>query len=204
MDSSENLTRRERKKLETRQRLLTSAMELFRNQGFDATTVEEIAETASVAKGTFFNYFETKDAILPALAEWRLQQLGQALAIDPDIPASHVERIKATLTIVAQELLADHLPTRRLFAAIFHRRDVKPGRALTRLLADQVRQAQAAGEVRDDLDPAYIAGIIRALLFQQMMAWHHGTLDAPLSQLLCSAVDLLLDGVGGPRWGQAP
>ncbi len=74
-----NLSRRERKKRETRQRLMEAALRLFREHGYDATAVEDITQAADVAKGTFFNYFEAKDAILPALAGWRLQQLEEVL-----------------------------------------------------------------------------------------------------------------------------
>jgi TetR/AcrR family transcriptional regulator, cholesterol catabolism regulator len=61
--------RRERKKQEVAQRILGAALELFREQGYEATTVEQIAERADVAKGTFFNHFERKDALLAQLAD---------------------------------------------------------------------------------------------------------------------------------------
>ena len=48
-------SRRERRKEETRRRLLTAAERLFHAKGFEATTVEEIAAAADIAKGTFFN-----------------------------------------------------------------------------------------------------------------------------------------------------
>ena len=200
---NENLSRRERKKQETRQRLIEVALRLFRERGYDATTIGEITEGADVAKGTFFNYFETKEAILPALAEWRLRQLEQALEPERGAPASPVARIKLTLSLVAEELLDDRLPARRLFAAVAHHRDARPGRALLHLLAGQVQQAQAAGEIRADLDPLVVAGIIHALLFQQMMMWYHGHRPAPLPQMLEATVDMLLDGIGGPGWRQA-
>jgi TetR/AcrR family transcriptional regulator, cholesterol catabolism regulator len=61
--------RRERKKLEVERRIRDAALRLFHDKGYEATTVEEIAELADVAKGTFFNYFPRKDALLEALAE---------------------------------------------------------------------------------------------------------------------------------------
>ena len=201
---SKTLSRRERKKRETRQRLMEAALRLFREQGYDATTVEQIAESADVAKGTFFNYFETKEAILPALAEWRLGQLNEALMPERGAPASPVARIKLALRLVAADPLSDPAMARRLFAAGMCHRDIRPGRALLNLLAEQVRQAQAAGEIRADLDPIYLGGVIRALFFQQVMMWHHGYRPAPLPELLDAAVDLLLDGIAGPKWRQSP
>ena len=201
---SKTLSRRERKKRETRQRLMEAALRLFREQGYDATTVEQIAESADVAKGTFFNYFETKEAILPALAEWRLGQLKEALMPERGAPASPVARIKLALRLVAADPLSDPAMARRLFAAGMCHRDIRPGRTLLNLLAEQVRQAQAAGEIRADPDPIYLGGVIRALFFQQVMMWHHGYRPAPLPELLDAAVDLLLDGIAGPKWRQSP
>jgi AcrR family transcriptional regulator len=54
---TKSLSRRERKKLKTRQALFMAALSLFRGKGHAATTVEEITEKADVAKGTFCNYF---------------------------------------------------------------------------------------------------------------------------------------------------
>ena len=66
------LSRRERKKEETRHRIFHAAIDLFREKGFEQTTVDDITEKADVAKGTFFNYFPRKDAVLAYLSEERL------------------------------------------------------------------------------------------------------------------------------------
>jgi AcrR family transcriptional regulator len=198
------LSRRERKKQETHHRLMGAALQLFREQGYDATTVEQIAEAADVAKGTFFNYFETKEAILPAMAEWRLHQLEHVLLPERGAPPSPVARIKLALRLVAEDPLSHPVLTRRLFAARRHRLDVRPAHALADLLAEQVCQAQAAGEIRADLDPAYVGGLIRALFFQQLIMWHCGHHPVPLPEMLDAAVDLLLDGIAGPQWRRSP
>ncbi len=197
---NESLSRRERKKRETRQRLMEAALRLFQEQGYDRTTVGQIAEEADVAKGTFFNYFETKEAILPALVAWRLQELKEALLPERGAPVSPVARIKLALRLVAADPLSDPVLMRRLFAAGGYRKAVNPVHALADLLAGQVRQAQVAGEIRPDLDPLYLGGVLRALFFQQLMMWHHGHHPAPLPECLDGMVDLLLDGVAGPEW----
>ena len=58
------MTLRERKKLATWRAIQASALQLFDEQGYEATTVEQIAAAANVSRATFFNYFAGKDATL--------------------------------------------------------------------------------------------------------------------------------------------
>jgi AcrR family transcriptional regulator len=73
-------SRRERHKADVRDRLLRAAFELFGTRSFNATTVEDITQAADVAKGTFFNYFPTKELLLSEMGEHRLDILRAALA----------------------------------------------------------------------------------------------------------------------------
>jgi AcrR family transcriptional regulator len=61
-----NPGRREKRKEETRKRLLSTAIRLMTEQGFEALTVEAIAIAADVGKGTIYNYFRTKEDIVVA------------------------------------------------------------------------------------------------------------------------------------------
>ena len=55
---------RERKRQQTRQALISAAVQLFAEKGYDETTVAEIAAAAGVSTKTFFNYFASKDEVL--------------------------------------------------------------------------------------------------------------------------------------------
>jgi NADH:ubiquinone reductase (H+-translocating) len=65
------LNRADRKK-QTKQKILKAALTLFREKGFNDTTVQEITTKANVAKGTFFNHFPTKKSIMIELAQERI------------------------------------------------------------------------------------------------------------------------------------
>ena len=55
---------RERKKQKTKEAIQREAMRLFQEQGYDETTIEEIAEAAEISPSTFFNYFPTKEDVV--------------------------------------------------------------------------------------------------------------------------------------------
>jgi AcrR family transcriptional regulator len=59
-------SRRERKKQSTRQVLFETAVRLFATHGFDGPTIDQIAAAADIGKGTFYNYFSSKEEILVA------------------------------------------------------------------------------------------------------------------------------------------
>src|SRR5256886_16678450 len=67
--------RRQRRSADIRERLFRAALDLFAQRGFAETTVEDITEAADVGKGTFFNYFPSKDHILLAFGEMQLSKL---------------------------------------------------------------------------------------------------------------------------------
>src|SRR5580693_7079913 len=71
--------RRERHRTETRDRLYRAALALFAERGFLETTVEDITEAADVGKGTFFNYFPTKEHILAEFGGQRTAAVERAL-----------------------------------------------------------------------------------------------------------------------------
>jgi len=73
--------RRERRAAETRLRLFRCALKLFAERGLPNVTVEDITEAADVGKGTFFNYFATKEHVLGVMAEIQLGKVREAAAL---------------------------------------------------------------------------------------------------------------------------
>jgi len=77
----QDMGRRQRRGAETRVRLFRSALQLFAERGYSNVTVEDITEAADVGKGTFFNYFESKDQLLSVMAEMQLSKVREALSL---------------------------------------------------------------------------------------------------------------------------
>lgn len=110
---------REQKKTLTRDSIVRSASRLFRQKGFEATTVDEIALEAEVSRRTFFRYFATKEMVVfPHQAEYLLlfrSHLARGPESDP--PFARVRRACLSL---AREYMAsrdEHLEQQRIIQA---------------------------------------------------------------------------------------
>ena len=107
---------RERKKLRTRATLIDAAVELCNRQGFERTTVEQIAAIADVSPRTFSRYFATKDAVVLAFIDDVVKKIAVELARQPadisDLEAlyrAHVQAFNNTKTAPANGLTAERL-----------------------------------------------------------------------------------------------
>ncbi|MFJ8336075.1 TetR/AcrR family transcriptional regulator [Streptomyces sp. NPDC094437] len=106
---------RERKKLATWRAIRAAALRLFDEQGYEATTVEQIAEAANVSRATFFNYFAGKDAtVLDQDPEERLD--WQALMAERPADEPLWDSLTAILTGFCASL-RDRMPLQRRLKA---------------------------------------------------------------------------------------
>jgi AcrR family transcriptional regulator len=95
---------RERKKQQTRATLIEAAADLCLRQGFDNTTVEQIAAAADVAPRTFSRYFPTKDAVVAAIADQMDTDIGGALEHQPTDITEYDALLLAHLEVFGPEL----------------------------------------------------------------------------------------------------
>jgi AcrR family transcriptional regulator len=80
------LSRRERRQRSTRQAIFDAAIQMFSEQGFDAPTIDQIAAAADIGKGTFYNYFASKEEILVTFMVEVEARVGKRLARFAEAP----------------------------------------------------------------------------------------------------------------------
>ena len=172
--SRAGMGRRERHRAETRKRLFEAALKLFAERGYLETTVEDITEAADVGKGTFFNYFPTKEHVLATLGAERLAAVERALAkaqSGPVLPA-----LKELATDLAGQSSSSAALLRAIYAAHASCAPVrvelhKRLSIARRVLAEIFTLGQKSGEIRRDRPAAELARLTQMLLLGLTLAW---------------------------------
>jgi AcrR family transcriptional regulator len=194
--------RRQRRSAEIRERLFRAALELFAKKGFLETTVEDITEAADVGKGTFFNYFPSKDHILLAFGEMQLAKLEAAIELARRTNEPMPEFLRSLGVRMTQEPTRNPAIIRALLQAYLSTTPVRQGmidlqKRVHALHTQMIQLGQERGEIRSDLPAAEIAHVFRQTIFGTLLVWSlYG--DATLHARIEAAFNLLWSGLA-PR-----
>src|SRR5260370_680644 len=173
-NSASHPSRRQRRSSEIRERLFRAALDLFAQKGFAETTVEDITEAADVGKGTFFNYFPSKDHILLAFGEMQLGKLEAAIEMArrsgepmPEFLRSLGARMTQEPTrnpAIIRALLQGYLSTTPVREAMM---DVQ--KRMHALLSQMIQLGQDRAEIPPPLPPPDIAPVFPPPLFTTLL-----------------------------------
>jgi AcrR family transcriptional regulator len=162
--------RRERRAAETRMRIFRSALMLITERGLPNVTVEDITEAADVGKGTFFNYFATKDQVLGVMAEIQIGKINAAVAagLDGNLPTQNVLRqLTQQLSVepgrspaLARALLSSFLGSESVREIV--KRTMLEGRK-------RVGELISAGQQRGEINPRLKKEKVAMQFFQSVM-----------------------------------
>jgi AcrR family transcriptional regulator len=200
---SPRTSRRLRRSAELRDRLFRAALTLFAKKGYANTTVEDITEAADVGKGTFFNYFPSKEHVLMAFGEMQLEKLAAIVqeAQRSDLPMREVLR---TLVLrMTEEPIRNPAIVRALLQANLSSVPVR-GEMLRihnrnrKLLGELIRHGQDRGEIRTDYPPEEIAQAWRQTIFGTLLFWSL-TGDRTLTERIEVSLRLLWEGIASTK-----
>ncbi|MFI7384432.1 TetR/AcrR family transcriptional regulator [Streptomyces sp. NPDC049813] len=191
---------RERKKLKTRTAIREATYRLIMDQGYDATTVEQIAEAAEVSPSTVFRYFPTKEDIVltdefdPVLErELRARPAGESL-LDS---LRHVIEESLLRAVQSEDPEVTRLRTRlQVEVPAVRSRMMESmsvtGQMICRVLADRTGRDAGDLEVR-----VYAMAVVGALMEATMYWAERGDAGGDLRDLSVRALDVLRDGLQG-------
>lgn len=151
------LSRRERKKLETRMRILNAAIGLMSERGYDDVKIEEIATAADVANATFFLHFPTKASLVAAFNEQISDKIAERLE---GFELGAVDKLELVRALVLDEWTRHAELLRRIVidAATQDGKSFAASSAsLDALLTSIIRDGQAAGDLSEAFDADIVA-----------------------------------------------
>jgi AcrR family transcriptional regulator len=199
---AEPASRRERRRLEIRERILEAALSLFETQGYEATTVTEIVRRADIAYGTFFNHFPSKLSLLREIADRALQDLFVNVEEVRKQPGSFADHLVALFESAAQKAEDKGPRMRELIGAMLTLAfpgtadiDVRRFRlAFRRVLEDGFE----AGEVCGGVDLDTLCEVVVGTWSSIFQSWVHFD-DYPLRERASHAVRFLARALTATR-----
>jgi len=177
-----------------RDHLVASALETIHSRGFNASAVQDITDAAGLPKGSFYNYFESKEALALEVIDRYGKQRGALASVLSDESISPVERLRRYFALQATNLaernyergclagnlsaeLADHSrPVRDRLSSNFA--------AWSRAIELCIRDGQKAGEISRDIDPRALADFLLNSFEGAMLRMKVEKDSSPLDQFM--------------------
>jgi AcrR family transcriptional regulator len=119
MKSSNEEGLRERKRRETLHRIAEQGLKLFLAHGYEATTLDAIAEAAGISRRTFFYYFKSKEEILLAWQDGGFNETLRAAVLEQSTKQSPLNAVKNALLELTLRFQADYKQTKEIERLMF-------------------------------------------------------------------------------------
>ncbi|MFF0010328.1 TetR/AcrR family transcriptional regulator [Streptomyces sp. NPDC005374] len=187
---------RERKKIKTREAIRTATYALIKEQGYDATTIEQIAERAEVSPSTVFRYFPTKEDIV-LTDEYDPLMLEELRNRPVDEP--WMDSLRHVMRIAIQGNMAEDPDVARMRAHLgvqipaVRARMVESMSETSRMVREAI--AERAGLSPDSLEVRVFAMSLIGGLMEVSMYWAENDFEGELSDHLDHALDVLEHGL---------
>ncbi|MDR6692144.1 AcrR family transcriptional regulator [Microbacterium sp. 1154] len=181
-----------------REGLLTVAVQLFNEQGYDATSVSDLARRLGLTKSALYHHFSSKEELLSVALEAALGGLEAVLDEPGAREGAASDRLRFVLT-GATDVLVAQLPAVTLLLRVRGNSEVEQAALERRRLFDHrvtalVAQAQAEGDVRDDVDAAVAARLLFGMI-NSVVEWYRPGGGVDGDRLSADIVRIALDGL---------
>lgn len=183
---------------QTKSKIISAAWRLFYERGFEETSVEEIVALSGTSKGSFYHYFEGKDALLGTLSTLFDEKYEELLPKIPEGTSSidALMYLNKELFLMIENSISIELLSRLLSTQLFARGErqlLDRNRTYFKLLFKIVKDGQTRGELRRDVSANEIvkayALIERALMYDWCLCSGEYSLAAYSSPLISSLLE---------------
>ncbi len=166
------------------QTVLRRAIELFNEQGYDATSIGDLARDLGLTKSAIYHHVPSKESLLAAALDEALDELTRAIESAVASEGTTASERLRTAIHRSVEILVEHLPAVTLLLRVRGNSEVETialqrRRALDEQLACLVKDAAAEGTVRSDIQPELISRLLFGMV-NSLVEWYRpgGPLDS--------------------------
>ncbi|MBI1798646.1 MAG: helix-turn-helix transcriptional regulator [Candidatus Eisenbacteria bacterium] len=175
---------------------MREAARLFDEKGYEQTTVDEIVARADVAKGTFFNYFARKDALLSHVLDRRLRFAESVTAELLSVATSVADKLLAIYSEAASAWEEDRAFSKHVLAGLGpggHPAGERSARWRAQV-QHAIRLGQKSGELRAGASPERAEAVLTAVYHDTLSRWAAGEVIELQDHLLAQLM-LVLEGL---------
>lgn len=196
------LTSRQKKALETREKLLKTSLDLFNKHGYEHVSIEQITKACNVSKGTFYTYFPSKyDVILEKFKELDSFYSTVEKNIDSSLRASekiltlYQEQMKYLTNVVGKDLLRTVYTVAMTSQVEQDHYLISPQRKIFQIINTYLEEGIRLGEFRQDLQVTHVQSIIQRCMRANVYDWLIHNEDFNLSVEMAQFTAIVLDGL---------
>jgi AcrR family transcriptional regulator len=200
-DSSGSRVKRKMEK--TRQKIISVAVALFKSQGFTTTTMEQIAQRVDIAKGTLYNYFPAKEAILSSYINASFQQHNAERMLHlQELPDTR-SRMKFIFSQLMEgvetqsEIFEKYIEYRIQNIIAFHQ-DKTEGSGFNLLGSKIIELGQKSAEIRKDWPLFMLEDLFEFAFIEVAKQFYREPEKFNARMTIDRCVDLFMNGAGKP------
>lgn len=183
---------REKKKRQVEHKITHSALQLFEKKGYDAVSIDDIAETAEVSKSTFYNYFATKEAVLVKLSLNSVNNVKEAMSKAPS-PDDPIEMIHLSFHYLIDDIYSWRNVARE--SAMISVYNKAAHDIVSSLIVDYVANAQKKGIFRTDYNCDMITRSLMGIYYIAIFGLDPKITKKECKKQLDISFSLLLEGI---------
>lgn len=198
---SDQLNLRAQKKLHFRNKIITTALNLFASRGFVETTIADIMKDAQLGTGTFYNYFTCKEEILNLFIAEKVKFATNRIEGILTTRISATEKLMNVLNIVSETFEKDPM-LQNFFIQLFKlhypvQSPANHGQVFRNYLLTIIDEGVTTGEFKKDIQPALLLELLHGILLSSLLSTNN--VSANLSIRVESKLSLVLEGIHNKR-----
>ncbi|OEH94272.1 TetR/AcrR family transcriptional regulator [Bacillus solimangrovi] len=183
--------------MKTTANILKSARYLFRDKGYEQTSIEDITEMADIAKSTFFKHFPNKESLLIGIAEEEITDVLQLM----DEPHYHSTHTFGKIKLIMTRLLEDSAPYLQLtgrvvFTSIMNQNEQDtPYLKIRNILKQLITEGQENGEIKQAVNQSEIVTLIMGSYYGILFRWLEDDVNVGTTTELSNMLELIFNGI---------